>query len=482
MKIKRLGWQAKLFSLGFLLIIAGLVRLYRIGNPLLDWHAFRQADTASVTREYVKNGVDLLRPTYHDHSNIQSGQDNPEGYRMVEFPLVNVLLASILRTFPALGLTLISRLASVAASLGTLVFLYRFTINVTGEQKIAWLAGLFYALLPYSIYYSRVVLPEPFLLLFSMGSLYWLTEALQQKKLITSWQWWASAVSLGLAFLLKPFVSFLAPLFLAVIWQARKKHSFLNPWWLLYGLLAIGPLWWWRAWIEQFPSGIPASDWLFNSNGIRFRPAWFRWLFFERFTKLILGFTGVLLAAPALIWSRNKTKQIIWSWSLGLLAYLSIIATGNVQHDYYQVIFVPLISFVLGAGFWHAWQKYQQPVMKVGLAILAALMLVLSWRQIAGYFNVNHWEYVEAGQAVDRLTPTDAKIIAPAFGDTMFLFQTNRTGWPIGFEIADKISKGADYYVTTSYDDEARELEEQYQVIEKTDLYLLIKLEEGSAE
>ena len=62
--------------------------MYRINQTVLDWHSFRQADTASVTREYVKHGMNLLRPRYDDLGSIQSGQDNLEGYRMVEFPIV----------------------------------------------------------------------------------------------------------------------------------------------------------------------------------------------------------------------------------------------------------------------------------------------------------------------------------------------------------------------------------------------------------
>ena len=76
----------------FIILVAFLVRLYRIDNPIADWHSFRQADTASVTREYIENSIDLLRPRYHDLSNIQSGFDNPMGYRMVEFPFINGLI------------------------------------------------------------------------------------------------------------------------------------------------------------------------------------------------------------------------------------------------------------------------------------------------------------------------------------------------------------------------------------------------------
>ena len=38
-----------------ILVLAFVVRLHKINNPLADWHSFRQADTSSVTRNYVKN-------------------------------------------------------------------------------------------------------------------------------------------------------------------------------------------------------------------------------------------------------------------------------------------------------------------------------------------------------------------------------------------------------------------------------------------
>jgi 4-amino-4-deoxy-L-arabinose transferase-like glycosyltransferase len=380
---------------------------------------------------------------------------------------------------------LISRLFSVAASVGTVLFLYGFVENITKDKNLAWLSGMFFALMPYSIFYSRVILPEPYVLLFSMGSLYFLVRAFKQRSPFTGWRLWASAVLLSLAILLKPFVVFLAPVYLVLIWQRKDRQIFWSPVWLLYAAVAVLPFLWWRTWIEQFPSGIPASDWLMNSDGIRFRPAWFRWIFYERLTKLLLGFAGLILAGAAFFWSKLKNRVLLIAWSLGLLAYVSIFATGNVRHDYYQALFMPLAAIFLGFGTYHLWRQLQlrfakdpllRKVGQAGVVILVMLTILLPWRWIHGYFNVNHWEYVEAGQAVDRLTPEGAKIIAPAFGDTQFLFQTNRTGWPIGFKIEDKINKGAEYYVTTSNDDEARQLEQQYQVLEKNDRFMIIDL------
>jgi hypothetical protein len=67
-------------------------------------------------------------------------------------------------------------------------------------------------------------------------------------------------------------------------------------------------------------------------------------------------------------------------------------------------------------------------------------------------------------------------VIAPYQADTAFLFQTRRSGWPIGFEIEDKIKKGANYYVTVNHDQEAIELEEKYQTVVKNQDFLILNL------
>ena len=451
--------------------MAFVLRLYRINNPVADWHAFRQADTASVTREYVKaSKIDILRPEYHDLSNIQSGLENPEGYRMVEFPFINAALASVLKVFPNWDLVLFSRLASVFASLGTIICLY-FLVKDISNKKTAELTALIYAVLPYSIYYSRVILPEPYFLFFSTLSIWRFSAYLKNKKISA---YLLSVLALALAALLKPFVIFLAPVYLALIWQngAFKK---LKDWKLyFYPFLAFLPLLACRDWILNFPTGITASDWLLNGNQIRLRPAWFRWLFYERLGKLFLGYFGLLLLI-ANLWSKKKDQFIYATWWFGIILYFIIFATGNVQHDYYQNIMLPILTISLARGFILIKNKFKKFGKYLAPSLLV-LTLIFSWQEIKGYFNVNHWEYVKAGEAVAKLTEKDVKVIAPAMGDTIFLFQTERRGWPIGFHIEDKIAKGAEIYVSSSYDYEARDLEEEYQTIEKTDDYIIIDL------
>lgn len=468
-------WMGRNWIVLLLVVVAFSVRMYRISNPVADWHAFRQADTASVTREYVKHGVDLLRPRYQDLSNIQSGTDNLDGYRMVEFPFVNAGIALALRAMPFLDLVVFSRLMSVFASLGTLLGLWILVKRLSG-QKVAMVTCLTFALLPYSVYYSRAILPEPFMLFFSTWSITAFVLYLRSRE----WVWYVvSLIAMAFALLLKPFVLFLAPVFMVLAYKTWGK-KFLLQWQLwLYAVLAVVPLYWWRSWIMQFPEGIPASDWLLNGNGIRLRPAWFRWLFWERLTKLMLGFVGVVFLLANLI-KLNKDTWVYAAWWGGVVAYFIVVASGNVQHDYYQNLALPILSISVGRGATFLYsllrQKLSQKVSLTMVGVLFVTMLIGAWQHVSGYFNVNHWEYVKAGQEADRLLPADAKVIAPAFGDTQFLFQTNRTGWPIGFDIGDKIELGAEYYVTASDDDEARELEAKYHIVEKGEGYLILDL------
>ena len=330
-----------------ILLLAFILRLYRVDNPVLDWHSFRQADTASVTREYVKHGIDLLRPKYDDLSNIQSGHDNLAGLRMVEFPILNGLTAVLIKLLPSLDEALIGRLISVGFSLISITALYLLVKDVSG-QKIGLWSSLMMAVLPYSIYYSRVILPEPAMLACLLVSLWTFNRWLKSKR----WQdYGLSLITLTLGLLLKPYVIFMVPIYLALGITQQGRAFFKNIPIYIYPLLAVTPLLLWRDWITQFPEGIPASDWLLNGNGIRFRPAWFRWIFYERLTKMFLGWTGLLLCLPVLFKPYKKKEVVIYgAWWLGCLTYLSVFASGNVQHDYYQVLIIPILAITLGVG------------------------------------------------------------------------------------------------------------------------------------
>ncbi len=467
------------FILALIVGLGVFLRTYKLHEALGDWHSWRQADTASVAREYVKAGrIDLFAPRFHDLSSIPSGLDNPQGYRMVEFPLRDALHAQLVMWFPQVGLVEWGRLISIGASAVTIVLLYALVASLSGRLA-AILTALVYAILPYSMYYGRVILPEPFLVMWTLAALVSYLEYLHARRVA----WYLLALlSLTLAILMKPTaLTIVIPMILAFLvtrpfpWKQALPS-------LLLPALALIPYYFWRRYIAAYPAGIPANSWLFNSNGIRFKGAWFRWLFGERIGKLILGYWGLIPFGFGLakLGAHKKETAVYGGLLLGSLSYLAIIATGNVQHDYYQIQILPTLAVFVGVGWAYLISLKRSWVGRGVMLSFGGLIMILaaalSWYEVKGYFWVNNRAMVAAGAYVDAHTPADSLVIAPYMGDTAFLFQTNRRGWPIGGDIEGKIKQGATYYVTTTRDAEYNEVKAHYTLIYENDAYSIIKL------
>ena len=457
----------------FIAIVSIALRLYKITAPVADWHSWRQSDTAAVARNYMQFGIDPLHPRYDDLSNIQSGFDNPQGYRMVEFPLYQVIGAYIGNALPIISIEVILRILTIIAS--TLTGLALGILILRRVGTIAGIATSFvYAILPYSMFYGRTILPDTHAVMWAVGSLLCMDIGMTVMK--RKWIYIVlGALMAPLAILIKPVAGFLLLPIIGLVLSDKKKFGTL----LLYAAIAIVPFLLWRQWILKYPEGIAVYAWLFNANNIRFKGAWFNWLFAERVAKLILGYWGMILLGFGLVAPIKKEHKGILFWFIvGSLAYMIILAAGNVQHDYYQIIILPVISILIGIGIEHMW-KLKTISSKLVLGISVIFMCMFSWYTIRTYYWINRSEIVEAGQMANKLLPKDAKVIAPYNGDTTFLYQTGRQGWPLGFDIDKKIKMGATHYVTVSPTDadlETRDLAKIYTVLVRNDKYAIIDL------
>jgi hypothetical protein len=466
--------------LSVLLIGGFVVRLYKINNPVADWHSWRQADTSAVTRNFFKFGVDIFHPRYDDFSDVSgNGLFNPNGYRFVEFPIFNLIHYSFARAFPQKSLEFWGRMTTILTSLVSAVLLYflvkRHTKKITGI-----LASFFFLFLPYNIYYSRVILPDPLMVTLVLACLNFFDVWIKNNR----GRYFALSLVFGiLSVLVKPVaVFFLLPIFYQM-WQKYKLSIYKKPIFYLLLMSLSVPFLAWRLWEHRYPEGIPASLWLLNGNGIRFKGAFFRWIFGERLGYLILGSWGVypLLAGVAAVISGFGYFLVM---VLGSVLYLFTFATGNVQHDYYQIPIIPSLCVMLAIGTVQLFKpegSFFKTQAKRGMVIVSILfMLAFSWYQIKGYYQVNHWEIVHAGQEVDKVTPKDAIVVAPYIGDTAFLYQTNRRGFPVlALPVKDLIDRfHASYFVSVNYDDDTNAIMKKYTVVEKTPEYVIVKLVE----
>lgn len=476
------------YAFVILLFLALLVRLYGLSNPVADWHSWRQSDTSSVSRNLLKNNFDLLHPTYHDLSNVPSGKDNPNGYRFVEFPLYNAAQAGLFTTLGIFTLEEWGRLVTIFSSLLTITFLYLF-VKKYADTTAAFFTSFFFAFLPFNIFYGRVILPDPHMEMSIMGGIYFFDRFISQEKsgrrsfvsLILSILFTATAL------LLKPYAIFFTLPMLVILLQTYG-FSFLKKWKIyLFAFLTLLPLLLWRNWMTQFPEGIPVSNWLFNEGNIRFKGAFFYWIFADRLGRLILGYWGLFIfGIGILINSRpnhlKKSGILFYSFLFSSLLYLTVIARGNVQHDYYQILILPSVSIFLGLG---ASFLLRPPLEFINRFISISLLVVsivftflFGWYFIRDYYNINNPKIVEAGKVVDELTPKDAKVIALYDGDTSFLYQTNRSGWASYQDsLPVLIEKGADYLVMLDpSENDIASLGAQYTIVRNSQSFLLVKL------
>ena len=467
---------AEIILVALVLVAFVGVRSYRLSTPLADWHSSRQADTAAVARNFVQEKFDLLYPQSDSLWALSQLQlPNPNRYFMNEFPLYNAAVALVYKYY---GINHVyGRMVSIAISTVGALYLYLLTKYLLG-RRIALASLLYYSLLPYNIYYGRVFMPDPSFAAFSIIALYYGVKFAQSNKVGHGL---LMALTFAVATLVKPYAVFLIIPLGYWILRRRGLQVLRQPTMYLYLALGILPLILWRYHLSLHPEGSFASHWLLNGGNIRFTGAFFRWIIFDRLNRLIFASGGFVLLMVGIFFAHlKKNTSLFLVWAGAVFLYITIFAKGNVNHDYYQLPIVApgVVLAVIGASELVKLGKTRlSRWLNSALAVsLFTLSLAFGWYEVRDFFNINNPAIVEAGRKVDAITPQDAIVIAPYFGDQSFLSHTIRTGWPVGGNIEERIEDGATHYVTTSRDQEYNELKQKYQLIFENDQFSIIEL------
>lgn len=462
------------------MLLAFLLRLYRIDNPIADWHAWRQTDTAAVTKIFVRDGIDPLHPRYFDISNVQSGSDNPKGYRFVEFPLFNILHATLYSLFPIFSLDMWGRLTTILFSISAMLFIF-LIVRKFFTASAALFSAFFYAVLPFSVFYGRSILPDTAMIAAVLGAIYFFSIWIGEKRQSLLYFFLALLFTIS-SLLFKPYALFFLLPMAVLAFEQYGISTFKRVSLWIFAILSILPFALWRVWIMQFPEGIPVSSWLFNAGNIRFKGAYFYWIFGERISKLIFGYYPVLAIAGLFKRTFEKHFYFFLSFLVSSFLYLIVIARGNVQHDYYQIAILPSLAIFAGRGvdaLFSLKPRINKIIAGAIVVCLTFFMISLSWYYIRDYFNINNPTLVEAGKKADELLPKNARVIAPMEGDTTLLYYIARPGWPSYQQSTEElIEKGATHAVLLNPD--AKTIEEHsknYTVIASESSYLIVEFQ-----
>lgn len=454
-----------------------MVRLYKIDSPIADWHSWRQADTATVTRNFIKNGLNPFYPTYDDMSGVaEKAIPNENTYRFVEFPIYNMAVYPFYKIFGVSDMW--HRLVSVFFSLGSTVFLFLILGRYLSMFGRIFSVTIF-TFLPFNVFFSRTTLPEPTLVFFCLGMIYFVDKWIWDEKVGTGI--WASLFTM-VAFLIKPYAFFyLLPLIYSAILKGKWNRYRIFKY-LAFLFISLLPFLLWRLWILQQPQGIPASSWLFNGDGIRFRPAFWWWIVSERLGREILGVTGFVLLVFGIVVKSRFSMGFLNFWLLSMMLYLAVVATGNVRHDYYQILLVPILSVFVAKGFIDLIKGNSFFIPRIFTILFALflffLMFYFTWTQVKEFYKINNPPIIIAGKEADKILPKDAVVIAPYNGDTAFLYQTNRKGWAfVTSSIKDMIADfGVTSFISVNKDNKANWVKRHFMVLEETPQFIIADL------
>ena len=275
-----------------------LVHLPGITSPLLDYHAYRQCQTASMARNYVRSGMAFLNPQLDTEGTpVRAG---------TEFPVYSYLLALLYKLF---GMNDIwGRILSSMFGAWGAVFLYKFVRPRLGEAR-ALMSALVMCVIPIHIYFTRSVQPEPMALWGMLGFLYYLDRWLNRGGGTRDW---ILALLLGAtAPLLKlPFLYLIFPLGVILGGERFGRRVIrTGPVLLLAGgILALTAAWYHYA--KTAPVGVlPLTS---QEHWDNLRPIFTLELwkdhFLSRQLELCLTYPGLLLAAAGVLALRKTPR------------------------------------------------------------------------------------------------------------------------------------------------------------------------------
>lgn len=390
-----MGRRVRWFLLVTILGVALLVRLKGITNPLLDDQAWRQADTASIAFHMLGHLQDFPKVLLPQLNYDGIVPQNVE----LEFPIFPYLLAWTWALFGWADVW--GRLWAVFLSLISLCGLYDLGRNLFSD-RVGILAIAIYALMPMSIYYGRVVMPEPMAQALSIWALAlilrWKTS--QKKRGL-----WKIAFVMAGAILAKLPQLMLFPVALLLgfyPWGGKQIRQFLR-----YSLFVLCLPMVYYLWVHlnvssssQFVSGILTTQ-VVNSGDLN-------WNILIKNLQRGLTDSALFLSGMGLlrmIFNRFPGRAALLAWIVIALFYLGIVCV-RIPLDYYIVPIMPLVA-LLGAYALDGCETWPN------IALVIVIIIVINQDSYTYLKPKYHWnpEYLTQAEWVKENTPSSSVLV-----------------------------------------------------------------------
>tara|TARA_Y100001968_G_scaffold322454_1_gene358564 strand:+ start:4377 stop:5873 length:1497 start_codon:yes stop_codon:yes gene_type:complete len=407
------------FSIKPVLLIGFILRIININSPVIGIHSWRQADTASIARNFLENDLIFWQPQVN-----WSGSTN--GFVECEFPLYQYLVASLYKIF---GVNEIyARALSIIFGCFSIYFLFQL-IKKVFNLEVAWWGSLFYAILPASVFYSRTIQPESLMMLLAILSLErWIEYIHSRNKyiLFLSWLFFTLAVLIKVL----PFFWIGIPIFITAYQRSLiLKHKL-----YIFPFLTILICYFWYSYAYKLGQSTGLTFGLWGSDTDRY--SWLILFEFRFYLDLLIRilFRNFLLIGFLPIY---VSITLIGMNNIFFIGIISVLLTGLISpisfsiHEYYQLPIMIFSCPLMGYGFVRLKSLLQKE--RYVLSIFMSLLILGSLTML----KIDYWDLEltsiqpvwNTSQLIKNNTNKSDLIISITGGDPTLLYLSNRKGW-----------------------------------------------------
>lgn len=409
-----------MWLLVILVLILGLiVRLKNFTGPLIDAHAMRQTDTECVAYFLYSGKASFFKPK----ACLMRPVSNTDGYFFLEMPFYEGLIALGYKILgPEIWVGRIVNLILYIIGSLSLFDLLKKWIN----KETAIFGLVIYSFMPGSIFFvGHAIHPDAMAVSFIWLALNLMWRYKENDKKVNLI---LSGIFLGISVASRPFGLICLPLLGYFLWLKKSKV-----WdYLIIGLLGIIFYGWWRWWTNYLGIDVSWENWVLSGREQIFNLGILKNLIWKNIAGETMGKTASGLAVIGFVvglWKKDKKIIPLVLWILGVFVYWILVPSGNLTHQYYADVYMPLVVILAAIGWQRIWNKSKI------LAILILPVLVYNGIRVSNYhFQLEIEADIDTQVAgeIKKEVGEDKKIIYLARANSVPLSLSHRQGWMLG--------------------------------------------------